>query len=304
MVLWARRGNVEKGELMSLLASFTAQIAELGGQAGAWLTIQAGQQPGIPLPFGFKIRFYALAYLGAIMIGWWYLKRLLRVSSAPMSETHADDFILWATLGVVIGGRIGHILFYDPDGNYLKDPITMLQLWRGGMSFHGGVLGLMTAVIAFSRLHRINWVRMHDYIVCCAPIGMFLGRLANFANGELWGAPTSLPWGVIFQGADAVDTPRHPSQLYQAGLEGLLLGAILTFLFWKTDARKKPGLLAGHFLLWMGVFRFAVEFVRVADSQLIGKTGALHMGQWLCVPMILGGLGLIIAATVRKPNPA
>jgi phosphatidylglycerol---prolipoprotein diacylglyceryl transferase len=275
-------------------------VNHVSAEMGSWLTIQANQQPGITLPFGLKIRFYALAYLSGIIMAWWYVKRMLRAPYAPMSELHADDFIMWATLGVVLGGRLGHILFYDPEGLYLKDPLTMLMLWKGGMSFHGGVMGVTLAIILFSRVHKLNWLRMHDYIACGVPFGMFFGRLANFANGELWGAPTSLPWAVIFHGADAIDTPRHPSQLYQAGLEGLVLFAILWFLFWKTDARQKPGMLVGNFILWMGVFRFLVEFVRVADDQMVGKTGALHMGQWLCVPMILGGLFLIARAQMTK----
>jgi phosphatidylglycerol:prolipoprotein diacylglycerol transferase len=270
------------------------------------LTIPANGDPGIPLPFGLKIRFYALSYLLGLFGAWWYVKRMLRAPNAPMSAQHADDFLLWGMLGVVLGGRLGHILFYDPEGHYIDEPLKMLKVWEGGMSFHGGVLGVTIAIVLFAWKHKLNWLRMHDYIACGVPIGMFTGRVANFLNGELWGSETRLPWGVIFDGAnksfglDAPDTPRHPSQLYQAGLEGLLLFAILWFLFWKTDARKKPGYLVGAFILFIGLFRFAVEFIRLPDANLVGKTGMFSMGQWLCLPLILAGLFLMVTAARRQ----
>ncbi len=270
------------------------------------LTIPANGDPGIPLPFGLKIRFYALSYLMGLFGAWWYVKKLVAAPNAPMAERHADDFLLWGMLGVVLGGRVGHILFYDPEGHYLAHPLQMLKVWEGGMSFHGGVIGVTVAILLFAWKHKLNWLRMHDYIACGVPIGMFTGRVANFLNGELWGGETSLPWGVIFKGANAAmgiaapDMPRHPSQLYQAGLEGVLLFAILWFLFWKTNARRYPGMLVGSFILFMGIFRIAVEFIRLPDMNLLGKTGALHMGQWLSVPMILGGLLLVVTARMRK----
>jgi phosphatidylglycerol---prolipoprotein diacylglyceryl transferase len=282
-------------------------LSMIGSEIGGWLTIPSNQMPGITLPFGLKIRYYALSYLAGIVLAWWYIKRLVRQPAAPMSELHVDDFIMWATLGVVFGGRFGHILFYDPEGYYLRDPLSMLKLWQGGMSFHGGAFGVLVAVVLFSWKHKLRGLRVIDYVSCAVPIGLFTGRLANFANGELWGreAP-GLPWGVVFSGANAAlgsaapDLPRHPSQLYEAGLEGLVLFGILYFLFWHTDARRKPGVLVGTFVLGYGAFRFLIEFVRVADTQLVGKTGALHMGQWLCVPMILAGLFLILTARSRK----
>jgi phosphatidylglycerol---prolipoprotein diacylglyceryl transferase len=281
-------------------------LAAIGIDSSGHLIVPANGDPGIPLPFGLKIRFYALSYLMGLFGAWWYVKRLLAAPNPPMSPQHADDFLLWGMLGVVLGGRVGHILFYDPEGKYLAHPLQMLKVWEGGMSFHGGVLGVTLAIILFAWKHKLKWLRMHDYIACGVPIGLFTGRVANFLNGELWGAETSAPWGVIFAGANrtlgslAPDLPRHPTQLYEAGLEGLLLLAILHMLFWKTDARKKPGFLVGMFILGYGVFRFLIEYVRIADANLVGKTGALHMGQWLCVPMILGGLFLMLTANRRR----
>jgi phosphatidylglycerol---prolipoprotein diacylglyceryl transferase len=289
-------------DLFTLAAMGTDFLWDSAGH----LIIPANGDPGIPLPFGLKIRFYALSYLMGLFGAWWYVKRLLGAPNPPMSPQHADDFLLWGMLGVVLGGRVGHILFYDPEGKYLAAPLEMLKVWEGGMSFHGGVMGVTVAIILFAWKHKLKWLRLHDYIACGVPIGLFTGRVANFLNGELWGAETSAPWGVVFAGANnslkigAPDLPRHPSQLYEAGLEGLLLFGILYFLFWKTDARKKPGLLVGMFILGYGVFRFLIEFVRIADANLMGKTGALHMGQWLCVPMILGGLFLMLTANRRR----
>jgi phosphatidylglycerol:prolipoprotein diacylglycerol transferase len=245
------------------------------------------------------IRWYSLAYLAGILIGWWYLLKLIDRPGAPMARRHADDMVFYATLGIILGGRLGYVLFYKP-GFYLENPLDILKLWDGGMSFHGGVIGTSLGIFYLARKNGLNWLRIHDYVACCVPFGLFFGRLANFVNGELWGRVTDVPWAVVFPSGGEV--PRHPSQLYEAGLEGLLLFLILWFLFWKTDARYQPGRLVGVFLLGYGVSRFLVEFYREADSHLVAfaeQTG-LHMGQWLSVPMILGGVWLIATSKRRR----
>jgi len=190
---------------------------------------------------------------------------------------------------------LGYVLFYSPD--MFGQPLSVLKLWEGGMSFHGGVIGVVLGTLWFAWREKLSWLRIMDYVVVVYPIGHFLGRLANFVNGELWGRETTVPWGMIFPGGGEV--VRHPSQLYQAGLEGLLLGIILSLLFWRTDARYKPGYLAGHFVLWMGVFRVVAETVREPDVGVYGLFG-MTMGQTLCVPMILLGLYLIFSAKGRR----
>jgi phosphatidylglycerol---prolipoprotein diacylglyceryl transferase len=248
----------------------------------------------------FQIKWYSLAYIAGILIGWWYLLRMLRTPGAPMSRRHADDLVFYATLGIIVGGRLGYVIFYQP-GMFLQ-PHSILMLWDGGMSFHGGVIGTTLAIIWLARRNGLNWLRIHDYVACVAPIGLFLGRLANFVNGELWGKPADVSWAIVFTGAGPL--ARHPSQLYEAGLEGLVLFAILSFMFWRTDARYYPGRLVGAFLLGYGSFRFFVEFFREPDAQLVEFAAAtgLHMGQWLCVPMILGGVYLIATSAKRRAN--
>lgn len=213
-----------------------------------------------------------------------------------MAKRHVDDFVFYATLGIILGGRFGYCLFYRPE--LFLNPIDVLKVWEGGMSFHGGVIGVVIALIVFSRVHKLNWLRLHDYVACVYPIGHFLGRIANFINGELWGRPSELPWAMIFPGTGD-DIARHPSQLYQAGVEGILLGLILWFLFYKTDARYKPGFLVGHFILWMGIFRFGLEYLREPDQGVEGLIG-MSMGQTLSVPMVIGGLYLILTAKGRR----
>jgi phosphatidylglycerol:prolipoprotein diacylglycerol transferase len=251
----------------------------------------------------FKLRWYSLAYLAGIILGWWYLLKLLEKPGAPMARRHADDLVFYATLGIILGGRLGYVLFYQP--SMLLDPLRVLALWDGGMSFHGGVIGTSLGLILFARKNGLNWLRIHDYVACCVPFGLFFGRLANFVNGELWGKPTSAAWGIIFDRTvpfGIVEPARHPSQLYEAGLEGLLLFGILWFAFWRTKWRYEPGRLVGLFLVGYGVARFIVEFFREPDSQLreFAEATGLHMGQWLCVPMILGGAYLIATAPSRR----
>ena len=249
----------------------------------------------------FDLKWYSIAYIAGIVVGWLYLMRLLRAPGAPMAKRHVEDLVFYATLGVILGGRIGYVLFYDPK---LFLSMGFFKLWEGGMSFHGGVLGVTLGILWFARRNQLDWLRIHDYVACCAPFGLFFGRLANFVNGELWGKTTSasLPWGMIFPtgGPD----PRHPSQLYEAGLEGLLLGLVLWFFFWRTKARYEPGKLVGIFILGYGLARYFVEFFREADSQyltdpILGTAGT-HMGQLLCLPMIAGGIYLIWTAKSRR----
>lgn len=246
----------------------------------------------------FGIKWYSLAYLAGILVGYWYLLKLIAQPGAPMARRHADDMIFYATLGIIIGGRLAYVIFYQPE--ILAHPLDILKLWNGGMSFHGGVLGVTAAILLLCRKEGLNWLRVHDYVACCAPFGLFFGRIANFINGELWGKTTDVSWAMIFPTGGPL--PRHPSQLYEAALEGLLLGATLWYAFWRTKARYEPGKLVGLFLLGYGLARFGVEFFREADAQLMEfaqRTG-LHMGQWLTLPMIAGGLYLILTAKRRR----
>ncbi len=263
----------------------------------------------IPLPFTdavLPIRFYSLAYIVGIFAGYWLVKRMLREPGAPMAERHVDDLLFWAMLGVILGGRLGYVLFYNLD-QYLANPVAIFKLWDGGMSFHGGVIGVTLAIWFIARRNLLSFLRICDYVACVVPIGMLLGRLANFVNGELWGRVTDVPWAMTFcdLGSNPCVSsmiPRHPSQLYQAGLEGLLLLIVLTYLFWRTKARYNPGLLVGVFTAGMGISRFVVEFFRQPDSQLLEfaqRTG-LSMGQWLTVPMILLGVWLAWSAKGRR----
>jgi phosphatidylglycerol:prolipoprotein diacylglycerol transferase len=293
----------------------------------ALLTLMATATGVMPGPFGLSpialdlrewhlfgysfhpvLRWYSLAYLFGIVLGWWYLLRLIRQPGAPMARRHADDLVFYGTLGVILGGRLGYVLFYKP-AEYFAHPGAIIRLWDGGMSFHGGVIGVSLGIFYLAWRQKLDWLRIHDYVACCVPFGLGLGRLANFVNGELWGAPTGVPWAVRF--CEAVDRagecvalgpPRHPSQLYEALLEGVLLFLVLWYMFWRTRARTQPGRLVGAFLLVYGLSRFAVEFIREPDSHLVGFAQAthLHMGQWLSLPMILGGLFLVLTAARRE----
>ncbi len=267
----------------------------------------------------FALRWYALAYIVGILIGWRLvvaaIKRphLWRGNEAPMDVRAVEDLLTWVILGVILGGRLGFVLFYRP-AYYLENPAEALQIWQGGMSFHGGLLGVVTACILFSRRRGIPWLSVADVLCMATPAGLLLGRIANFINAELWGRPTDLPWGVVFPGHYAQDCPgiegpcaRHPSQLYEAGLEGLLLGAILLWLVWQRGALKRPGLVTGVFFAGYGLSRFVVEFARQADAQFItpdnpmgwvvqaGGMG-LSMGQLLSLPMVVLGLGFVLWA--------
>ncbi|MEO5866570.1 MAG: prolipoprotein diacylglyceryl transferase [Sphingomonas sp.] len=248
------------------------------------------------------LKWYSIAYITGIVVGWWYLLKLLAQPGAPMARRHADDLVFYATLGIILGGRIGYVLFYAP--GMLLQPLSVFKLWDGGMSFHGGMIGTSLGLIWFARMHKLDWLRIHDYLACCVPFGLFFGRLANFVNGELWGKPSNLPWAIVFPRTVAFgpEPARHPSQLYEAGLEGLALFAVLWFFFWRTKARYDPGKLVGLFLLGYGLARFTVEFFREPDSQFQGTffASVIHMGQVLTLPMIAGGIYLIATSAGRR----
>ena len=253
----------------------------------------------------FQLKWYSLAYLAGIFAAYFYLGKLLDQPGSPMARRHADDLVYYASLGVIFGGRLGYVVFYNL-GYYLSNPLDILKLWDGGMSFHGGVIGTSLGILYLSRKNGLNWLRIHDYVACCVPPGLFFGRLANFVNHELWGGPTNVPWAVRFPetiaGLTVLGPPRHPSQLYEAILEGLLLFVILWVLFWKTQARYQPGKLVGAFIFFYGTFRFGLEFIREPDAQLsrFAEVTHLHMGQWLSLPMILGGAYLMATAARRR----
>lgn len=244
----------------------------------------------------FKLRWYSVSYIVSILLGWWYLNKLLLQPGAPMARRHADDFVFYATLGIILGGRLGYCIFYAPQ--IFANPIDVLKLWEGGMSLHGGAIGVIIAIWLFVRRNGLNFLRVCDYIACATPFGLFLVRLANFANGELWGRPTDLPWAIIFPRAPD-ELGRHPSQLYEAGLEGLVSMAILWFLFWRTDARYYPGRLMGALALIYGCARFSLEFIREPDVGVTGLFG-MSMGQTLSTPLILLGLYLIATSKGRR----
>ena len=248
----------------------------------------------------FKLRWYSIAYLAGIVAGYYYLLKLISQPGAPLARRHADDLIFYAAMGIILGGRLGYVLFYNLEA-YIQKPVTIFKLWDGGMSLHGGVIGVLIAIWYVTRKEKLSFLRFCDYVACVIPFGLFLGRIANFVNGELWGRITTVPWAIVFPG-DAGPSPRHPSQLYEAGLEGLLMMAILGFLFWRTDARYKPGFLVGMASIVYGLSRFAVEFVREPDAQRmwVVENSGLSMGQWLTVPMILIGLWLVATAKGRR----
>lgn len=256
-----------------------------------------GLRQGIELGF-FTIRFYALAYFFGILLGYWQLIRMARTPGSPFTSTQVDSLVLGATLGIILGARLGYAAFYQPR---LFTSWELLQPWHGGMSFHGGLIGVLVAVGFVSWREKLDVVRVTDYVAVVVPIGLMLGRIANFINGELWGRPTDVPWAMIFPGGGEV--ARHPSQLYQATLEGLVLLVVLMYLFWRTGARYRPGLLAGVFAIGVGLSRFIVEFFREPDAQLawlVDSTG-LSMGQWLTGPLVLLGVVLIVRARRRPP---
>jgi len=285
-----------------------------------------GLRPGIELGF-FTLRYYSLAYLAGILLGWWHLTKMIKAPGSPMAPRHVDDLFFYCTLGVILGGRLGYATFYEPALYTTFEPNTfvswrLLRLWDGGMSFHGGVIGTVLAIAWVAWRNKLSFIRVSDYIAVNVGFGMLFGRLANFINGELWGraADPGVPWAMTFcdrlhTATQCVSsyTPRHPSQLYEALLEGALIIAVMLPLFWKTRARFRPGLLVGAFTALIASARFIVEFYREPDEELrqrVIETG-LSQGQWLSIPLILLGIGLVAWAltrpalgTVRKPAEA
>ena len=246
------------------------------------------------------IRWYALAYIAGILAGWLYARSLIRNpaywgDAAPMTVVDFDDFVLWVTLGIILGGRIGYVLFYNLP-YFIANPTEIVQLWKGGMSFHGGFLGCVVAVILFARLRGIPVLSLGDITCAAGPIGLFLGRIANFINGELWGRVTDVPWGVVFPGGGPL--PRHPSQLYEAGLEGIVLFVLLNVLV-RRGALKRPGTIIGAFALGYGAMRIFGELFREPDVQLGFLWQGLTMGMLLSLPLMLAGIAFIAVARRR-----
>jgi phosphatidylglycerol:prolipoprotein diacylglycerol transferase len=247
----------------------------------------------------FAIRWYALAYIAGLLIGWRYCVGMTRRPPPVLDAAVLDDFLVWVTLGVVLGGRIGYVLFYNL-GYYLQHPIEALKIWTGGMSFHGGAIGVVLAMFLFTRLRKIDFLRLGDMLVCAVPIGLFLGRLANFINGELYGRPTDVWWAMVFP-TDETRLPRHPSQLYEAALEGVVLFLVLFVLQRFTRAREYRGFLSGVFLSGYAISRIIAEYFREPDRQLgyllggptLDQLGGLTMGQLLSIPVLIVGVWLI-----------
>ena len=276
-----------------------------------------------PIP----IRWYALAYVAGIVLGWWYAARLVKRESVwapakpPVTGPQLDDLVLWITLGIILGGRFGYALFYKPGlygpvftGDSIGERLELFQIWTGGMACHGGVLGVAIALMLFAGGLKINPLRLGDLVAPVVPIGLFFGRLANFINGELWGRPTDAPWAIRFcnetiigtyGGCPAGDVPRHPSQLYEAGLEGLALFGLLALAVWKWRLLSKPGYVTGLFLVGYGLSRAVLETVREPDAHMPEfLQGHVTMGMMLSIPMILVGVWLIWRARNRPPVTA
>ena len=288
-----------------------AAAAASGSEPLYWVNL--GLTRGIEIG-SFTLRWYSLAYLAGILLGYWHLSRMLKSPGAPMAQRHADDLFFYCTLGIILGGRLGYAAFYTGGATGTPSLFThftpgetvswdILRLWDGGMSFHGGLIGTTIAMAWVAWQGRISFVRVADYVSVCVPFGMLFGRLANFVNGELWGRTTTadLPWVMVFP--DGGPLPRHPSQLYEAALEGAAMIVVMLLLFWSTRTRWRPGLLCGAFALGIALARFVVEFYREPDAQLQSfamRTG-LSMGQWLTIPLMLLGLALVVNAMVRPP---
>ncbi len=241
------------------------------------------------------IRWYALAYIVGLLLGWRYMRAFVAKPPMAMSAQNVDDFFVWATLGVILGGRIGYVLFYNFNV-YIHDPLAMLRVWEGGMSFHGGLIGVIVALWLFARSRGLNFIAIGDAIAGAAPIGLFLGRLANFVNAELYGRVTDVPWAFVFPRGGPL--PRHPSQLYEAALEGVVLFIVLWLMSRNDAVRARTGLLSGVFLIGYALSRVIVETVREPDVQVGYLMGGMTMGQLLSLPILLLGVYLV----VRRPR--
>jgi len=248
----------------------------------------------------FAIRWYALAYVAGLVLGWRYMRRLNDRRAQIMQADDIDDFLTWATLGVILGGRLGYVLFYN-FGYYIENPLQALAIWQGGMSFHGGLAGVIIVLIIFARRRGIHFLSLADLTACATPIGLFFGRLANFINGELYGRASDVPWAMVFPAGGP--EPRHPSQLYEAALEGLVLFLVLVWLARRPGAFEQRGLLSGVFLVGYALARGFVELFRQPDAHIGLLTAGSTMGQLLSVPMLLGGLYLIWLARRTTARP-
>jgi phosphatidylglycerol:prolipoprotein diacylglycerol transferase len=251
----------------------------------------------------FAIRWYALAYIVGILMGWAYARAIIRNERnwggpAPLKVEDLDDFIVWVTLGIIIGGRTGYVLFYNLP-HFVEQPLEILQVWNGGMSFHGGFLGCVVAVAWFAWRRGVPILSLGDVTCAVAPTGLLLGRLANFVNGELWGRVTDVPWAMIFPRGGPL--PRHPSQLYEAGLEGLVLLIILALMV-RAGALRRPGLIIGAFAAIYAAMRTFCEFFREPDAQVGFLQGGATMGMLLSVPLFVAGVGIVAFALQRKPS--
>lgn len=243
------------------------------------------------------IRWYSLAYVAGILLGWRYGMRLADRTDGGVDRSHVDDFILWATLGIILGGRLGYVLFYKP-GYFIDNPMEIVAMWKGGMSFHGGTIGVVLAIWWYSRRQKLAFLAFADIITAAVPIGLFFGRLANFINGELFGRASDVPWAMVFPRGGP--NPRHPSQLYEAGLEGLLLFAVIAAIIFGYQGLKRPGLVTGTFLAGYAIARFMVEYVREPDAHLGTLYGIATMGQLLSLPLAAFGFWLILRANRRS----
>lgn len=245
-----------------------------------------------------SIKWYGLAYMAGLLLGWLYVRRLLSTArfwpggQAPFTVEKADDLLLYMTLGVVGGGRLGEVLFYSP-GHFLSNPLEIFAVWKGGMSFHGGFVGSIIAIWLFSRRNGADVRTTLDLAAAATPIGLFFGRVANFINSELWGRPSSVPWAMVFPHREAGDVPRHPSQLYEAGLEGLLLAAVCWWLIYHRDALRRPGLVAGVFTAGYGLARSFCEFFREPETGHALNLGPITAGILYSIPMIAAGVYFI-----------
>jgi phosphatidylglycerol---prolipoprotein diacylglyceryl transferase len=238
----------------------------------------------------FAIRWYALAYIVGLVLGWRYCLAMARQEPAVARTQDIDDFLVWATLGVVLGGRTGYVLFYRPE-YYFANPTEIVALWHGGMSFHGGALGVIAAMALFARQRKISFLGLSDIVCCAVPLGLFFGRIANFINGELWGRVSDVPWAMVFPTGGPL--PRHPSQLYEAALEGVVLFTILYLLRRSRKVREQSGMLSGTFLMGYAVARIFGEFFRQPDANLGFLYAGATMGQLLSLPLFLAGLWLV-----------
>jgi phosphatidylglycerol:prolipoprotein diacylglycerol transferase len=246
----------------------------------------------------FAIRWYALAYIAGLVIGWQIMRRVCEQPPRLLSPARIDDFLLWAALGVILGGRLGYVLFYKPLF-YASHPLAILTVWEGGMSFHGGLLGVVAAILLFAWRNRMDPFMLADLVAIVTPIGLFFGRIANFINGELWGRPTDVPWAMVFPRGGPL--PRHPSQLYQAFFEGVVLFAIMLVAWRLLDGRRRPGLCTGVFCFGYGCARIVGELFREPDAHLGYLWGPLTMGMLLSIPLLAFGAWLI-ARAARRPQ--